>query len=147
MDDSDKHIEVSASPDGKLLQPYGTGKYEPKVVFEKLTAIIRKKNPAWGRLFRLAVEKKEPGAPMLCWLRCLQCEDFLSPSNVSRAYDSHQTACRALKRQALHVPFLGSASSSASGNASGSVSQRLSFGAASGRCYWMRSGTRPRSTA
>ena len=33
---SDEHIEVSASPDGnKLLQPYGTGKYEPKVVFEK----------------------------------------------------------------------------------------------------------------
>ena len=95
------------------------------MVFEKLTAIITKKNPAWGRLFSFALEKKEPGDPVLCWLRCRHCEDFLSPSNVSRAYDSHQSACRALKRQKVHVPGV-------LGGASGSVNQRLSFGEASG---------------
>ena len=79
------------------------------MVFEKLTAIITKKNPTWGRLFSFALEKKEPGDPVLCWLRCRHCE----------------SACRALKRQKVHVPGV-------LGGASGSVSQRLSFGEASG---------------
>ena len=39
------------------------------------------------------------------WLRCRHCEDILSPSNVSRAYDSHQSACRALKRQKVQQAF------------------------------------------
>ena len=38
-------------------------------------------------------------------MRCRHCEDFLSPSNVSRAYDSHQSACRALKRQKVQQAF------------------------------------------
>ena len=61
MGDSDKHIEVSTTPEGKILRSYNSGKCEPKVVFEKLIAIITKKNPAWGRLFSFALEKKEPG--------------------------------------------------------------------------------------
>ena len=61
MGDSDWHIEVSTTPEGKILQSFNSGKCEPKVVFEKLTAIITKKNPAWGRLFSFALEKKEPG--------------------------------------------------------------------------------------
>ena len=43
MGDSDEHIEVNTTPEGKILQSYNSGKCEPKVVFEKLTAIITKK--------------------------------------------------------------------------------------------------------
>ena len=43
MGDSDEHIEVSTTPEGKILQSYNNGKREPKVVFEKLTAIITEK--------------------------------------------------------------------------------------------------------
>ena len=57
--DSDEHIEMSTTPEGKILQSYNSGKCEPKLVFEKLTAIITKKNPAWGRLFSFALEKKK----------------------------------------------------------------------------------------
>ena len=122
-DSDDDDVVVTKSPEGKVLQSYNLSKLEPKVVFEKLHAIAAQ-SPAWSRLFAFLLEKKRAGDPVLCWLKCKQCSDLLSPSNVSRAFGSHQKACKVLKRQKVHIPF------SASGN--GSVSQRLSFGAASG---------------
>ena len=119
MADPDENIVVTKSPEGKVLQSYGTLRLEPQVVFDKAKQLA--KTGVWGRLFAVILEKKRPGDPVLCWLKCKQCSDLLSPSNISRAHDGHQKAYRAFKRQAVH--FQGSASCN--------VSQRLSFGEAS----------------